>query len=38
MGRADLGYTEDAALIEFDGKVKYAKPLREGQSGRRRPS
>jgi len=30
LGRTDLGYVEDAALIEFDGKVKYGKSLRPG--------
>jgi len=32
LGRTDLGYVEDAALIEFDGKVKYGKLLRTGES------
>lgn len=31
-GRTDLGYVEDATLLEFDGKVKYTKLLRDGQS------
>ncbi len=31
-GRTDLGYVDDATLIEFDGKVKYGKLLRDGQS------
>ncbi len=32
VGRTDLGYEEDGALIEFDGRVKYQKLLRAGES------
>jgi hypothetical protein len=32
LGRTDLGYPEDSAVIEFDGKVKYQKLLKRGQS------
>jgi hypothetical protein len=32
VGRTDLGYQEDSTLIEFDGKVKYQKLLRPGQT------
>ncbi len=32
LGRTDLGYQRDATLIEFDGKVKYQKLLRPGQT------
>jgi hypothetical protein len=32
LGRTDLGYHRDATLIEFDGKVKYQKLLRPGQT------
>ena len=31
VGRVDLGYPELGVLIEFDGMVKYRKPLRSGQ-------
>ena len=32
LGRTDLGYPEDSAVIEFDGKVKYQNGLRRGQT------
>ena len=32
LGRSDLGYPDESALIEFDGKVKYQKLLLPGQS------
>ena len=32
VGRTDFGYPEDAALIEFDGFVKYEGLLKPGQS------
>lgn len=31
IGRVDLGYPERGVLIEFDGRVKYQRPLRPGQ-------
>ncbi|MET3804773.1 hypothetical protein ABIB25_001769 [Nakamurella sp. UYEF19] len=31
VGRTDLGYVEDSALIEFDGKVKYGRLLQPGE-------
>ncbi len=31
VGRVDLGYPEVGVLVEFDGMVKYRKPLRAGQ-------
>lgn len=32
LGRVDLGYPELGVLIEFDGRVKYKRPLRPGQT------
>jgi hypothetical protein len=32
LGRVDLGYPELGVLIEFDGLVKYRKPLQPGQT------